>query len=143
MKLLRSYGKRTKQDNVANVDVVSPTTIRYGARIINPRTGVETPVRTLEGNYARDGKALRNVAYKFHVAHPDGRSVPLKLHEMAANSAIFVGDALVMQDARMHNAPFGIFDTNTGEVRGRLEHTPDPSAPVPRIALPEHAFEAY
>ncbi|MGZ3417821.1 MAG: hypothetical protein ACXVEF_00890 [Polyangiales bacterium] len=130
IELTRSYGKRTRDDNVAWVTVVSETKVRLGATFIDLRLGAETGTsRDIDLAYARDGRILRRVGEALHVIHSDGRSVPMQLADISVKNPTFVGAALVTQDDRTSKAPYGVFDTNTGALRGRLEHTVDPRMP--------------
>lgn len=130
IELTRSYGKRSSQDNVASVLIVSERVIRVGSSLIDLRTGAESgKSRDLDSAYARDGRVLRRVGEQAHVVHRDGRSVPMELEDLAMRAPTFVGSALLVQDDRNHGRAFGVFDTATGALRGRIKHTKDPEQP--------------
>lgn len=111
---------------MTQVDVVSETVVRSQAKLYDLRTGAVTKaLRTIDIAYAKDGRLLRRLGDVYQVIHPDGRAVILSAPDVSG-SCLFVGDAFVTKDNRYDRAlPYGVYDTNTGALRGRLEQVPN------------------
>ncbi len=126
MRLLTTYGSRSRRDSVTQVDVVSATVVKSEAKFYDLRTGSKIgQTRKIELGYARDGRLVRRVADVYHVIHPDGRSVALAANDVA-ETPVFVGDAVIVKDDRYNRTlPCGVYDTSTGALRGRLEQRPN------------------
>lgn len=129
MDLLASFGKRSEEGDVY-VGVVSESEIRVGAKVFDLRAGKEVrSLRTIDIVYGRDGRVLRNKRGVLSVVHRHGRDVPLALEDIGVNGPVFVGSSsLVVQDDRTKKKPFGVFDTETGALRGRMDPAPEVSA---------------
>lgn len=129
MELLASFGKRSEEGDVY-VGVVSESEIRVGAKVFDLRAGKEVrSLRTIDIVYGRDGRVLRNKRGVLSVVHRHGRDVPLALEDIGVNQPVFVGSSsLVVQDDRTKKKPFGVFDTETGALRGRMNPAPEASA---------------
>jgi len=122
MELLASYGKRTKQDTRATGIVVSADVIGVNGRSFSLRSGQQLPGFVPGVAFGRAGHALVVGAGGAAVKHADGRIVPLKVEGTGMLDPLFVGSALVLQDDPMRARGLGVFDIETGELRGRLEH---------------------
>ncbi|MBL8720802.1 MAG: hypothetical protein JNL79_32745 [Myxococcales bacterium] len=122
MELLASYGKRTKRDEHAMGIVVSTDVIGANGRPFSLRTGQQLPGFVPGVAFSRAGHSLIVGKEGAAVKHADGRVVPLKVEGTGMIDPLFVGSALVMQDDPTRGRGLGVFDIETGELRGRLEH---------------------
>lgn len=122
MELLASYGKRTKRDELAMGIVVSTDVIGANGRPFSLRTGQQLPGFVPGVAFSRAGHSLIMGKEGAAVKHADGRVVRLKVEGTGMIDPLFVGSALVMQDDPTRARGLGVFDLETGELRGRLEH---------------------
>lgn len=122
MERLASYGKRTKLDTRAIGIVVSSDVIGVNGRSFSLRTGQQLPGFVPGVAFSRAGHALVVGPGGAAVKHADGRVVSLKVEGTGMIDPVFVGLSLVMQDDPMRARGLAVFDIETGELRGRLEH---------------------
>jgi hypothetical protein len=119
---LATYGKRSSDDEVPIVTIVSETRVAYLANIIDLRSGATTgKLATIDLAYAADGRVLRRIGSKLHVVHPTGASVEVAFDDLSVDPAWFVGSSLVARDDRRGKKDLGVWDTSTGRLRGRLQ----------------------
>ncbi|MBK7396439.1 MAG: hypothetical protein IPJ34_09100 [Myxococcales bacterium] len=122
MEVLASYGKRTKLDTRATGIVVSANVIGVNGRSFSLRTGQQLPGFVPGVAFSRAGHALVVAPGGAAIKHADGRVVSLKVDGTGMLDPLFVGSSLVMQDDPMRARGLAVFDIETGELRGRLEH---------------------
>lgn len=122
MELLASYGKRTKLDTHAMGIVVSTEVIGANGRPFSLRTGQQLSGFVRGVAFGRAGQVLVVGPQGAAVQHGDGRVVPLKVEGTGMLEPLFVGSALIMQDDPSRARGLAVFDIETGELRGRLEH---------------------
>lgn len=122
MQLLASHGKRSTRESTALVVLVSRDVVGCNGKPVDLRSGVQGSGFVKGVAYSREGHLLIMGPEGASVQHPDGKVVPLKVEGPGVLEPVFVGSALVMQDDPMRSRGLGVFDVNTGALRGRLEH---------------------
>ena len=122
MELLASYGKRATRESGARAIVVSRDVIGCNGRPIHLRSGQPLPKFVRGVAYSRAGHLLVITPEGAAVEHPNGRIVALKVDGTGVLEPIFAGSALIMQDDPTRARGLGVFDLETGALRGRLEH---------------------
>ena len=117
---LKRYGVRGRRDEVAWVEVVGDGAVSWKGKRWDLRSG--TPAGRAPGfGYGPDGRHLAYGEGGVCAVHPDGRIVPLASSAGMFTQLVFhVGGALVFSVSG-HAAPWAVVDTETGELRGRLE----------------------
>lgn len=122
MELLASYGKRTARESGAMAVVVSRDVIGCNGKPIDLRSGQPLPKFVRGVAYSRAGHLLVITPAGAAIEHPGGRIVPLEVDGTGVLEPSFVGSALIMQDDPTRARGLGVFDLETGVLRGRLEH---------------------
>lgn len=118
--LLQTYGKRTRADEIATVEIVGDGLVDFRGKRIDLRTG-QSRGRP-PGFYAsRDGRYFVYADGGMKLCHADGRSFLLPHPTLPPYPLVWVGRWLVFQDDPRHQNDLAVLDTDTGAIRGRIE----------------------
>jgi len=118
--LLETYGKRTRADEIATVEIVGESLVDFRGKRIDLRTG--QPAGRPPGFYAsRDGRYFTYADGGMKLCHADGRSFVLPYRTLPPHPLVWIGRWLVFQDDPQHRHDLAVLDSHTGEVRGRIE----------------------
>ncbi len=139
MELLASYGKRTASG--LRMMVVSRDMIGCNQRRIDLRTGQTLPGFTRGVAFSRAGHMLVMKPEGPAIEHPDGHVVALKVGGPGVREPLFVGSALILQDDPMCTRGPGVFDIDTGALRGRLDLEPEPTNFGTRVIVYAFLFD--
>lgn len=117
--LVRAYGKKRGNEGVT-VDISGPNVVDWRGKRIDLTTG-ESLGRAAHFYASTDGRHLNYADGAMKLSHPDGRSVTLPYRMLPGYPLAWVGQWLVFQEDPTHKQDLAVIDTETGELRGRLE----------------------
>jgi hypothetical protein len=117
--LVRAYGKKRGNEGVT-VDISGPNVVDWRGKRIDLTTG-EPLGRAAHFYASTDGRHLNYADGAMKLSHADGRSVTLPYRMLPEYPLAWVGRWLVFQEDDTHKQDLAVIDTETGELRGRLE----------------------